>query len=179
MARSRRLTCDGASLIEAVVAAGLLAAVLTGVLPLATAVVSGTSASRGDLLAAHLARQRLAQLQALTFSRTASGVIADLQTGLAAADFVPGGAGLSVTGPAPLEASVDGWSDWLDARGAWLSADLTAPPTARYRRRWGILAGLPSDCVRLWVEVTPVPDATGLRRANAGALQCAWGAGWP
>jgi type II secretory pathway pseudopilin PulG len=178
MVRQRWLTRRGTSLIEAVIAAGLLAAVLTGVLPLATGVVTSTGAARADLLAAHLARQRLAQLRALTHVRAPSGVIVDTQTRLAADDFASGGAGLSPTGLAPFAASVEGWSDWLDARGAWLSADVPPPPAARYRRRWGILTGSPTDCVRLWVEVSPVPGGVAGRAAHAGAVHCAWGA-WP
>ncbi len=179
MARRSDRTRRGTSLIEAVIASALLAVVLTGVAPLVVAAVAGTDAIRVSLLAEHLARQRLAQVQALTHMRVAGVVVADGSTGFAGGDFVVGGAGLAATGLAPLQASVAGWSDWLDARGDWVSSSVGPPPEARYRRRWGILPD-PSGigCVRVWVDVTPVPAGVGQHPAHAAALQCPWGA-WP
>ena len=178
MGRGHQHSCLGASLIEAVIAAALLATVLTGVAPLVTTAVLGTSRARTDLLAGQLARQRLAQLQALTHIDASGIIVADLQSRLADDSFAVGGSGLSPTGLGPLTSSVSGWSDWLDARGAWLSGDAAPPPGARYRRRWAVLAGPTSHCVQVWVEVAPLPAGHAPRPAHAGALQCAWGA-WP
>ena len=166
----------GASLLEAVIAAGLLATVLTSILPLVTAAVAGTAATRTDLMASHLARQRLAQLQALTHLRTAAGVIADDQSRLDQADpYTAGGPGLSASGPIPLTTSTPSWVDWLDERGTWQSAGAQPPPGARYRRRWGILAAGAEGCFRVWVEVTPLGSSAGDHTAHDGSLQCPWG----
>ena len=178
MVRQRDRTRHGASLIEAVIAAGLLAVVLTGVAPLVAAAVTGTAAARVDLLAEQLARQRLAQLQALTHVNTAGTIVSDQATGFGSGVFGSSGAGLALTGLAPLESSVAGWVDWLDQRGAWLSADVAPPPAARYRRRWGLLTGSGGDCIRVWVEVASLPASPGQGAAHASAHQCAWGA-WP
>ena len=166
----------GASLLEAVIAAGLLATVLTSILPLVTVAVAGTAATRTDLMASHLARQRLSQLQALTHLRTAAGVIADDQSRLDQADlFTAGGPGLIATGPATLATSTPSWVDWLDERGAWRSAGAQPPPGARYRRRWGILTAGVDGCYRLWVEVTPLGSSSVDATAHDGSLQCPWG----
>ena len=69
----------GSSLLEAVIASGLLATVLTGVVPLVTTAVAGTAAARSDFTAAHLSRQRLAELQTLTHVRVPTGVIVSTQ----------------------------------------------------------------------------------------------------
>jgi Tfp pilus assembly protein PilV len=166
----------GTSLLEAVIAAGLLATILTSVLPLVTVAVAGTAVARTDLMASHLARQRLAQLQALTHLRTAAGVIADDQSRLDQADlFTAGGQGLIASGPTPLTTSTSSWVDWLDERGAWQSAGTQPPPGARYRRRWGILAAGADGCLRVWVEVTPLGSSVGGHTAHEGSLQCPWG----
>ena len=65
----------GSSLLEAVVAAGVLATVFTGLVPLTITAWSVAASSRRDLLAAHLARQRLHHLQALTRVAAPGGVV--------------------------------------------------------------------------------------------------------
>ena len=177
---SLRTASCGSSLLEAVIAAGLLATVLTGVLPLATTVVSGAAASRADLMASHLARQRLSHLQTLTHVRIVSGPVADQQSRLDTADgFAVGGAGLTPTGLAPLQASVASWVDWLDEHGTWLGAGVQPVNGAAYRRRWGVIGPGAEGCLRLWVEVEPVRRLTGDRTAHAGGVQCPGGVAAP
>jgi Tfp pilus assembly protein PilV len=166
----------GTSLLEAVIAAGVLATVLTGVLPLVTTATVMAVASRTDLLAAHLARQRLSHLEALTYTRTADGIAIDVDSRLPPTGYTSGGTGLVATGAATLVSSSPGWSDWLDERGAWLVDGATVPAGARYRRRWAVAAGAADGCLHLWVEVLPVPAMTVLTRpARVAALQCPWG----
>lgn len=174
-----RASC-GSSLLEAVIAAGLLATVLTAVLPLATTVVSGSAGSRADLMASHLARQRLSQLQALTLARSVSGEVADLQSRLDTPEaFGLGGAGLTPTGLAPLQSSTSSWVDWLDEHGTWQGAGVQQPPAARYRRRWGVLAAGGEGCLRVWAEVAPLGRLVGDRTVHAGGIQCPWGVAAP
>ncbi len=175
---SRRTCHDGTSLIEAVIASGLLALVLVALLPLTTAAIAGTHAGRTDGRAASLARHRLAQLRGLTHMRTASTAIVDLTTRVDHAEPAVGGPGLSPTGVAPLEYPTEGWSDWLDEQGRWVGAGPSPPAGARYGRQWGVLSGETSACVRLWVSVQPLHEPAS-RRAHAAGLQCAWGVAHP
>lgn len=178
MRRQPRST-RGASLLEAVVAAGVLAGVLTGILPLTTASWNATAAARLDLLATHLARQRLQQLQALTHLRGPAGPVRDVITRLDGEGFSADGAGLTVTGSTPLQAPLPGASDWLDGQGAVLPWTATAPAGARYLRTWAVLDDGRGACVRLWVSVTALRRPVRPRRIEMGAVQCAWGAGAP
>lgn len=166
----------GTSLLEAVVAAGILATVLTGVLPLVTTAVVGTGSARAEFLAAHLARQRLEQLQTLSYVRTSAGLLADEHSALDQAEaFSPGGSGLIASGLAPLEASTSRWIDWVDEHGAWQADDVSPPPGAKFRRRWGILAAGGDGCLRIWVEVLPLAATAGHRIVHDGSVQCPWG----
>lgn len=170
----------GSSLLEAVIAAGLLATVLTGVLPLVTASWIATEATRLERTAAHLARQRLAHLQTLAYVHTAAGVIADAQSALDQAEpFAPGGPGLTASGLTPLERSTSPWVDWLDGHGGWQAAGVLPPPGTRFRRRWGILTTGGQRCLQLWVEVTPLGRAPGQGVVHDASLQCPWGVGAP
>jgi type II secretory pathway pseudopilin PulG len=170
----------GSSLLEAVVAAGLLATVLSAVLPLVTTATIRVAEARTDQLAAHLARQRLSQLQALTRARTPTGLLTDLQSRLDGAEpFTNGGPGLDPTGPGPLADSMEPWADWLDEHGRWNAAGVQPAPGARFRRRWGILAPGEDGCLRLWVEVVPLGPSRGDRVVHAGGVQCPWGEGQP
>ena len=168
----------GSALLEAVVAAGLLAGVLTGLVPLTTAVAESKTTARLDLMAGHLARQRLGELQALTHVTGAGGVAMDLSTRLDTAGFNGGGAGLTATGLAPLDSSLSGASDWLDGDGQLLAWSATPPPGARFARRWAVVDD-GSGCVRMWVSVTVVARPQRPHMVDAGATNCPWGAGQP
>jgi type II secretory pathway pseudopilin PulG len=177
-----KLTRDahGSALIEAVIAAALLATVLTGIVPLVTTAVAGAAAARADLIAAHLARQRLAQLQTLTYATFPSGVIADGNSRLDDRNvFTIGGTGLQPTGLAPLQGPTPPWADWLDGHGAWLASGTQAPPGARFHRRWGILFVGGEGCLRLWVEASWLGPSVGDRVFRVASLQCPWGAETP
>ena len=170
----------GSALIEAVIAAALLATVLTGLLPLVTTIVATRAAARADLVAAHLARQRLAQLQTLTYATPSSGVMVDDSSRLDQAEvFMPGGAGLQVTGLAPLQGPTSPWVDWLDEHGAWLSSGPQPAPRARYQRRWGIVSLGGDGCLRLWVEASPLGPSIGDHAFRVASLQCPWGTETP
>ena len=148
----------GSSLLEAVIAAALLATVLTGVLPLVTTAVAGTTAARADLMAAHLARQRLAQLQSLTHATLPSGVIADDSSRLdrgrrvhAWRTWPPAQRARRRCRRRPRR----GWTGWMSTARGWRPAR-KPPPGARFSRRWGIVATGGDGCLRLWVEAAPL-----------------------
>lgn len=179
MIRQAHHDTRGASLVEAVVAAGILAGVLTGILPLTTASWNGTAAARLDLLASQLARHRLQQLQTLTYLQLPAGQLRDVMTRLDGDGFATGGAGLTPTGLTALQMPVPGWSDWLDGQGAALPWSATPPPGARYRRQWAVLDDGSGVCVRVWVAVSALGAPVRPRPVEVGALQCAWGAATP
>lgn len=166
---------QGSGLLEAVVAAGILATVLTGILPLVLVAVSGAAQARTHLMAATLAQERLAQLQTLQFLNTGVIVIGDGSTLPRGDGFADGGRGLTATGLAALEAPQPTSSEWLDDRGAWLADGSAAlPPSAMYQRRWGVLARPGTPCLQLWVDVrTTVRLAAPA--ASAGTVHCPWG----
>lgn len=165
----------GSGLLEAVVAAGILATVLTGILPLVLVAVGGAAQARTDLMAATLAQERLAQLQTLQYLHTGAIVIGDGSTLPRGDGFVDGGRGLTATGLAALEAPQPASSEWLDDRGGWLAdGSAPAPPHAMYQRRWGVLARPGNACLQLWVDVrTTARPATPT--ASAGTVHCPWG----
>ncbi len=169
----------GAVLLEAIVAAGLLVVVMAGVLPLVVRTQTTMAEVRADLMATHLARQRLAQLHTLTYMRVGAAVVADDSSRLdAPGPFAHGGVGLTPTGVDPLTTDMPTWVDWLDEHGAWQGS--TSPPTgAAYQRRWGVLAAGTEGCLRLWVEVEPMVPSRRLRAAQAGMVQCPWGVAEP
>ena len=169
---------SGSALLEAVVATGLLIGVLTGLLPLTTTAAQQTTTARLDLLAAHLARQRLGELQALTHVTAAGGVLTDVSTRLDHGGFGAGGTGLTPTGMAPLSSSLPGASDWLDARGRLLPWSATPPPDTRYARRWAVVDD-GSGCVRMWVLVSVIGRPLRAHTVDVAAVQCPWGVGQP
>lgn len=166
----------GSSLLEAVIASALLATVLTGVVPLVTTAVAGTAAVRADFTAAHLARQRLAELQTLTHATVPTGIVADDVSRLDQAEaFTAGGPGLQPSGLAPLQVPTTPWVDWLDGRGAWLASGAQPNPAAHFGRRWGIVSTGGDGCLRLWVETSPRGPFVGDHVFHAASLQCPWG----
>lgn len=165
----------GSGLLEAVVAAGILATVLTGIVPLVLVAVGGAAQARTDLMAAALAQERLAQLQTLQFLHTGAIVIGDGSTLPRDDGFVDGGRGLTATGLAALEAPRPASSEWLDDRGDWLADGSAAvPPRAMYQRRWGVLARPGTSCLQLWVDVRTASRLSAAA-ASAGTVYCPWG----
>ena len=168
-------SCRGVSLLEAVIASALLATVLTGVAPLVSMAAASVSTARGDVLAAQLARQRLAQIEALAHVRTAAGVSVDVVSRFEGDGFVQTGSGLSPTGLQPLTMPVAGLVDWLDERGTWLGSGAAPPVNAHYARRWAVGSPASDGCVRVWVVVEKLRARAADRRVPFATLQCPWG----
>ena len=165
----------GSGLLEAVVAAGILAVVLTGAMPLVLAASQSASRQRTDLMASTLARERLAQLQMLQYLRAGATLILDGTTLPRGEGFAGGGRGLTPTGPGALAAPLPASSEWLDEGGAWLGDGAGAAPLgAVYQRRWGVLARHDDACLQLWVEVRATARMA-VPAASIGAVQCPWG----
>lgn len=163
----------GFTLIEAVVAASLLAVGVASIAPLSIASARAQRAASDATIAQSLARARLEDLRALAWTSEAGlAPISDWSTDLSVTPpRLTGGPGLGVSPAGALTSNVDGYCDFLDARGSWLAGGTRAPVGTAWVRRWAIdaLPALP-DTLRLQVLVVPAE-----RAGSASALAAARG----
>lgn len=134
---------QGSSLIEAMIALALCAAVLASACPVLLALVRSSSAVRNQSMTALLAVSKLEQLRALDWyvSEDASGAlveVVDTSTDLSQQEPSSGGPGLRAGTLSTLRANVAGYVDYLDADGRWLGAGESVPARTRYVRRWAV-----------------------------------------
>ena len=121
---------DGFSLLETIIALGILAVVAAGVLPLGLLAVT-TTENQGHLMArtTEYAQDKLEQLLVLAFNDSTSytRVFPALATG---------GTGLALGGSADPSAPVTSYVDYLDINGDVLNATGAPPANWYYRRVW-------------------------------------------
>jgi prepilin-type N-terminal cleavage/methylation domain-containing protein len=160
----------GFSLLETIVALGILAVVAAGVLPMALLAVT-TTENQGHLLArtTEYAQDKLEQLQVLAFNDSTSDTRVFPAT-------TSGGTGLAPGGSADTAAPVASYVDYLDINGNVLDAPGGNPPgTWFYRRVWQIsmvaatnpkcpVALAPAGCLKR------ITVSTTVRAAAAGGL---------
>lgn len=168
----------GFSLIEVMVAVSLLALGVSAAAQL-TLVSAGAQRAASDAgLAQVLARARLEELRGLAWTSDAGVVpISDWSTDLSVTPPRPaGGTGLGVSPDGALLSNVDGYCDFLDARGRWLAGGTRPPEGTAWVRRWAVdLPGALADTVRLQVLVVPVDRAAADRVvAAARAVNGVW-----
>ena len=122
----------GFSLIETLIALGILAIVAAGVLPLGV-VAAKSSENYGHLDArtTEYAQDKVEQLMALAYGDT----VTDTRTFPAA---IAGGSGLTVGGSVDTAAPAALYVDYLDANGNLLAAGGAAPANWYYMRAWQI-----------------------------------------
>jgi hypothetical protein len=123
----------GTSLLEAVVAMGILLVLTLGLLPLGVLAVS-TTENEGHLVAraTEYAQDKMEQLLALAYGDGTS------DTRVFPAP-ISGGTGLTVGGNADPTSPVAGYVDYLDADGNLLTATgTTAPTNWFYKRVWSV-----------------------------------------
>ena len=178
----RRLAAtDGFSILETLIALGILAVVAAGVLPLAVLAIT-TTENQGHLMArsTEYAQDKLEQLQVLAFG----DVTSDTRVFPALSS---GGTGLAVGGSADTNAPVASYVDYLDIDGNVLNSSAGVPATWYYRRVWRIemvangnvtcpAAQAPAGCLKLiTVSATVRASAAGGRglvpRATLSALK--------
>jgi type II secretory pathway pseudopilin PulG len=133
----------GFSLIETVVAAGIVAGAVAALAQMFALSIALNVAARNGSAAMMLAAQKMEQLRGL----------------IPGVDLNEGGT---------LDSSGAGFADYLDNAGNLLGADGSAPPGTVYVRRWSV-AGMLSkpDLLVIRVRVTkpgpePMPDAASL-----------------
>ena len=150
----------GFSLLEVLVALGILTVGVGALAQLATISMRANANAAATTAAAMLARDKIEQLRALTWAFDAYGnALTDQSTDTAAAAPRSGGVGLTPSPPDALSHNAPGYCDFIDGRGRSLGGGTAPPAGAVYVRRWSI-------------EPLPTfPDSTvappGIRRERA------------
>jgi type II secretory pathway pseudopilin PulG len=148
----------GFSLLEAIVATGLMAGALASLGQMLAISVANNRSARARSDATVLAEQKMEQLRGLTWGIDALGTaISDTTTDTSAAVEVPrGGTGLSLSPGDTLTSNTVGWVDYVDQSGNAVGGGTETPPGAAYVRRWAIepLPANPADTIVIHVLVT-------------------------
>jgi len=143
----------GTTLIETMIAVGMLLVVMAGLLSMVSLATTYTE-NHGHLEArtTEYAQDKMEQLQALAYGDTGSNTVLD---GTTLVTLPTGGTGL---GPATLTAGntsgsvnlaavpTNQYVDWLANDGTPLGGGSTAPATWFYKRVWEIKCVSPVDC---------------------------------
>jgi hypothetical protein len=132
---------DGVTLIETVVATGILLVAMSGLVSVAF-VATTTTENQGHLSArtTEYAQDKMEQLLALTYGDNTSNTTVFPAT-------PAGGTGLAVGGGVPPAAVVNGYVDYLDVNGNLLGGGVAAPANWYYKRTWKV--ELPAGSVNL------------------------------
>lgn len=169
----------GFSLVEVLVAMGLLTAVSMGVAQLFALTTRANVTAKGSTSTTSLAEQKLEQLRSLTWGFDLAGQglpLSDTTTNLTVTPPTHDGSGLNPSPADSLEQNTAGFVDFLDGGGAWVGTGDTPPASAVYIRRWSItpLPTNPNNTLVIQVLVTPVTSelarvqSQGTRRRMAG-----------
>ena len=161
---SKRKGEGGFTLLETVIATGLMAGAIAALVQMFAISVANNISARSGSFATVLAGQKMEQLRGLTWGFDALGLpVADLTSDTAApVDTSVGGTGLRPSPGGTLIGNTAGYVDYVDQFGRALGGGETTPARAVYTRRWSIepQPGHP-DTLILQVLVT--------KRANRGS----------
>jgi len=172
LARSRFSSDAGFSLMEVLIAMGVMAIGLVALAQLFAVSTTANHASKTTTFTTMLAQQKMEQLRGLTWGFDTVGLpISDINTnssvvpqaaGCPAASTAGQGTGLSPSPGGTLGGNVAGWVDYLDINGCLLGGGGAIPNRAIYIRRWSVepLPTNPNNTLVLQVLVT--------RRVNRG-----------
>jgi len=160
-----RFNCNsrGFSLVEVLVAMGLLTVVSLGVAQLFALSTRANVIAKGATSTTAMAEQKLEQLRGLTwgFDLAGQGIPdSDTTTNLTVTPPTHDGSGLNPSPSDSLEQNTTGFVDFLDGGGNWVGTGSTPPPSAVYIRRWSIqpLPTNPNNTLVIQVLVTPVTN---------------------
>jgi prepilin-type N-terminal cleavage/methylation domain-containing protein len=153
----------GFSLIEVLVAMGLLTAVSLGVAQLFALSTRANVIAKGATSTTAMAEQKLEQLRGLTWGFDTAGQglpVSDTTTNLTVTPPTHDGSGLNPSPSDSLEQNTNGFVDFLDGAGGWVGTGSTPPQTAVYIRRWSIqpLPTNPNNTLVIQVLVSPVTN---------------------
>jgi type II secretory pathway pseudopilin PulG len=176
LARSRFSNASGFSLVETVVAIGLMTAGLVTLAQLFAIATTNNTRARTGSFATMLAEQKMEQLRGLAWGFDTIGLPVSDTTTDTAAMAGPAGCPTSIAGsssgkglsPSPdrsLGGNIDGFVDYLDINGCPLGGGSTPVAGTVYIRRWSVepLPTNPNNTLILQVLVT--------RFANRGAAE--------
>ena len=152
----------GFSIIEVMVATGLLASALVALAQLFAIAQSTNAAARTSTLTMLLAEQKIEQLRALQYTFDRAGLpVQDTETDLAVyPPAATGGKGLSPHTDNTLQANTNGYVDYLDPYGRTLGGGTVIPDGTAFIRRWSVepLPTNPNNVIILQVLVTRQRD---------------------
>ncbi len=151
----------GFSLVEVLVAMGLLTVVSMGVAQLFALSTRANLIAKGATSTTAMAEQKLEQLRSLTWGFDLQGQglpLSDTTTNLSVTPPLHNGSGLNPSPVDSLEQNTAGFVDFLDGGGSWVGTGSTPPRSAVYIRRWSIqpLPTNPNNTLVIQVLVTPV-----------------------
>jgi type II secretory pathway pseudopilin PulG len=162
LAKSRWTAERGFSLLETLVAVGIMTAALVA---LAQLFVVGTQANRGarvTTFTATLAQEKMEQLRGLTWGFDPIGLpLSDTSTDTSQVPESPtGGTGLAPSPAGTLSTNTAGYCDFLDANGKSLGGGSNPPDNTAFIRRWSIepLPTDPNNTLVIQVLVTRLRD---------------------
>jgi prepilin-type N-terminal cleavage/methylation domain-containing protein len=162
---------SGFTLLEVMVALGLLTGAFLAVAQLLMVAARATESSRATTLAANLAAQKVECLRSLAWGYDIAGVPTDE---------------LEPSPPGSLVVNTTGFVDYLDDAGVWIGSGPSPPPRAMFVRRWsveadvdtvpptvlmlrvvvlrrGVPSAVPPGDGRSWIEMTRVLSARARR----------------
>jgi len=153
----------GFSLVEVLVAMGLLTVVSLGVAQLFALSTRANVIAKGATSTTAMAEQKLEQLRGLTWGFDIAGQglpLSDTTTNLTVTPPTHDGSGLNPSPTDALEQNTAGFVDFLDGGGNWVGTGSIPPATAVYIRRWSIqpLPTNPNNTLVIQVLVTPVTN---------------------
>jgi prepilin-type N-terminal cleavage/methylation domain-containing protein len=161
----------GFSLVEVVIALGILTGVSLGVAQLFAASTNANRVARNRTSTTVMAEQKMEQLRSLDWGFDLQGQglpVTDTTTNLAVYPHQDNGTGLNPSPSDTLLQNTPGFVDYLDANGAWVGTGDNPTAGAVYLRRWAIvpLPTNPNNTLILQVLVTSVADEARLDVSN-------------
>jgi type II secretory pathway pseudopilin PulG len=167
-ASARRRACDagGFSLVETMIALGILAFAALSVAQLFGVATQANFASKSQTSTTMLAIAKMEQMKALTwgFDQSSSNLglpVSDTTTDLSQQSPTGGGHGLNPSPAGTLDTDTPGYVDYLDIDGNWVGHNGNPPADTFYIRRWAVtpLPTNPNNTLVFEVHVTTVRQA--------------------
>jgi prepilin-type N-terminal cleavage/methylation domain-containing protein len=161
----------GFSLVEVLIALGILTGVSLGVAQLFAASTNANRVARTRTSTAAMAEQKMEQLRSLDWGFDLQGQglpVSDTTTNLAVYPHQNNGTGLNPSPSDTLLKNTAGFVDYLDANGTWVGTGDQPTAGAAYIRRWAIipLPTNPNNTLVLQVLVTSAADEARLDLTN-------------
>ena len=164
----------GFSLVETLVATGLLATAIVTLAQLFALSTRTNVASHNTTYAAVLAEQKMEELRGLVWGFDTQGLpISDTATDTSVTPMTAsGGTGLQPSPTTALQENTTGYVDYVDAFGNKLGTGANPPQNAIYTRRWSItpLPTNPNNTFVIQVLVTRNNNRGAANDGNVGRL---------